>query len=147
MTRPGIGEIKRFAKTYLSTMDPEQAAAAIGAKDGAALLAKREFAEQIDRQRRLLHGQLRPEDVVRYLGTLAFGRCNDCVKLALEDAPEVEKLDLRLLSEIKRNEKGTVEVKLLDRLEILEQLQRLMGANSAATDQLLAAMTAACEER
>ena len=58
---------------------------------------------------------MRREDVVRRLAELAFGKANDCVRLALEDHPKVGRLDLSLLSEVKRNEKGTVEIKLIDR--------------------------------
>ena len=45
----------------------------------------------------------------------------------LEEKPELEELDLSLLSEVKRNEKGTVEIKLVDRLAVLEQLAALAG--------------------
>lgn len=71
---------------------------------------------------RIREGQVHKRDVTRRLAELAFGRANDCVKLALEDAPELDKLDLSLLSEVKRNEKGTVEIRLIDRLQALEQL-------------------------
>ena len=72
--------------------------------------------------RRIRRGEVRREDVVRRMAELAFGKANDCVKLALEDAPCLDELDLSLLSEVKRNEKGTVEIKLIDRLRALEQL-------------------------
>ncbi len=71
---------------------------------------------------RIRDGQIRRQDVTRRLAELAFGKANDCVRLALEDDPRVDKLDLSLLSEVKRNEKGTVEIKLIDRLRALEQL-------------------------
>jgi len=73
-------------------------------------------------RQRIREGQVHKRDVTRRLAELAFGRANDCVKLALEDAPELDKLDLSLLSEVKRNEKGTVEIRLIDRLQALEQL-------------------------
>ena len=71
---------------------------------------------------RIRSGNICREDVIRRLAELAFGKANDCVRLALEDEPTVSKLDLSLLSEIKRNEKGTVEIKLIDRLKALEHL-------------------------
>ena len=71
---------------------------------------------------RIRAGEVRRQDVTRRLAELAFGKANDCVRLALEDAPSLDKLDLSLLSEVKRNEKGTVEIKLIDRLKALEQL-------------------------
>ncbi len=73
-------------------------------------------------KQRIQLGKVSRNDVIRRLAELAFGKANDCVRLALEDDPELTKLDLSLLSEIKRNEKGTVEIKLIDRLKALEQL-------------------------
>jgi hypothetical protein len=71
---------------------------------------------------RIRGGEIRRRDVTRRLAELAFGKANDCVRLALEDDPSLDKLDLSLLSEVKRNDKGTVEIKLIDRLRALEQL-------------------------
>lgn len=76
---------------------------------------------------RIRSGEVKRKDVVRRLAELAYGSCNDCVRLVLEEMPDLGQLDLSLLSEVKRNEKGTVEVKLVDRLRILEQLERLTG--------------------
>lgn len=76
-------------------------------------------------QQRIHSGQVTREDVARRLAEIAFGKANDCVKLVLEDAPKVGRLDLSLLSEVKRNDKGTVEVRLIDRLRALEQLALL----------------------
>ena len=73
-------------------------------------------------RRRIRTGTVSRQDVTRRLAELAFGRANDCVRLVLEDAPNLEALDLSLLSEVKRNEKGTVEIRLIDRLQALEQL-------------------------
>ena len=70
--------------------------------------------------KRIRNGKLTKEDVARRLAELAFGKANDCVRLVLEEGVAVEKLDLSLLSEVKRNEKGTVEVRLVDRLKALE---------------------------
>ena len=74
-------------------------------------------------KQRIQTGKIRREDVTRRLAELAFGKANDCVRLALEDEPRLDKLDLSLLSEVKRNDKGTVEIKLIDRLQALEQLR------------------------
>ena len=71
---------------------------------------------------RIRYGEIRRRDVTRRLAELAFGKANDCVRLALEDDPSLDRLDLSLLSEVKRNDKGTVEIKLIDRLRALEQL-------------------------
>ena len=82
---------------------------------------KRKNAEK-ELQNRIRSGEVRRQDVTRRLAELAFGKANDCVRLALEDDPILDKLDLSLLSEVKRNDKGTVEIKLIDRLRALEQL-------------------------
>ena len=82
--------------------------------------------------KRIRAGTLTREDVARRLAELAFGRANDCVKLVLEEDAVIEGLDLSLLTELKRNEKGTLEVHLVDRLKALEQLANL--AQSQGTD-------------
>ena len=79
---------------------------------------------------RIRSGTVSRADVTRRLAELAFGKANDCVRLALEDAPKLGKLDLSLLSEVKRNDKGTVEIKLIDRLQALEQLAAVAGEES-----------------
>lgn len=74
------------------------------------------------------------EDVVRRLGELAYGKANDAVKLVfLEpgDCGAVDGLDLTLLSEVRRNEKGMVEVKLCDRIRALELLAGLTEEKAA----------------
>jgi hypothetical protein len=57
---------------------------------------------------------------------MAEGRSNDVAKLAFleaENAEEkMEQMDLTELVELKRSEKGAVEVKLVDRLRALELL-------------------------
>ena len=80
---------------------------------------------------RVRSGDVHRADVVRRLAELAFGKANDCVRLVLEEGADLSGLDLSLLSEVKRNDKGMVEVKLLDRLEALAQLGQLVGEESA----------------
>ena len=89
---------------------------------------------------RIRSGKVLRQDVTRRLAELAFGKANDCVRLALEDDPQLGKLDLSLLSEVKRNDKGTVEIKLIDRLRALEQLAAVAGENSEDLDQFLRAL-------
>jgi hypothetical protein len=91
-------------------------------------------------RKRIRDGNIRRQDVVRRMAELAFGKANDCVRLVLEDDPLVEKLDLSLLSEVKRNEKGTVEIKLIDRLKALEQLAAVAGEGSDELEQFLTAL-------
>ena len=89
---------------------------------------------------RIRTGKVSREDVTRRLAELAFGRANDCVRLALEDAPDLQSLDLSLLSEVKRNEKGTVEIRLIDRLRALEQLAAVAKEENTDLEAFLQVM-------
>ncbi len=93
-----------------------------------------------DLKSRIRSGDIRQRDVTRRLAELAFGRANDCVRLALEDDPRLDKLDLSLLSEVKRNDKGTVEIKLIDRLRALEQLALFAEEEKTDLESFLAAL-------
>ncbi len=85
-------------------------------------------------------GAVTRQDVARRLAELAFGRANDCVRLVLEEQPPLESLDLSLLSEVRRNDKGTVEIRLIDRLQALEQLAMLTEADNSGMEAFLRAM-------
>ena len=100
---------------------------------------KRKNAEK-ELQQRIRSGEVRRQDVTRRLAELAFGKANDCVRLALEDEPSLDKLDLSLLSEVKRNDKGTVEIKLIDRLRALEQLADVAEEESSDMEAFLQAL-------
>ena len=80
------------------------------------------------------------ERVRRALRKLAFGKANDCVKLALCEDVDIEKLDLSLLTEIRRSERGTVEVKLLDRIKVLEQLAQMAEGGDEKAEEFLQAL-------
>ena len=91
-------------------------------------------------RQRIRSGEVRRQDVTRRLAELAFGKANDCVRLALEDDPRLDKLDLSLLSEVKRNDKGTVEIKLIDRLRALEQLAEVAEEDNSDMETFLQAL-------
>ena len=95
---------------------------------------------------RIQSGRIRREDVTRRLAELAFGQPNDCVRLALEEMPDLQTLDLSRLSEIKRNEKGMVEIKLIDRLRALEQLSQSAAEDPAQMEEFLRALQSAAME-
>lgn len=95
---------------------------------------------QSELKKRIRSGKLKREDVARRLAELAFGKANDCVKLALEEGAVVDKLDLSLLSEVKRNDKGTVEIRLVDRLKALEQLALLAEEDGTDLESFLQAL-------
>lgn len=89
---------------------------------------------------RIRSGKLKREDVARRLAELAFGRANDCVKLVLQEDAQLGKLDLSLLSEVRRSEKGAVEVRLVDRLKALEQLAVLAEGDGSDLESFLKAL-------
>ena len=91
-------------------------------------------------KKRIQTGEVDRQDVTRRLAELAFGKANDCVRLVLEDAPDLQSLDLSLLSEVKRNEKGTVEIRLIDRLRALEQLAAVAKEENTDLDAVLQVM-------
>lgn len=95
---------------------------------------------------RIRSGEIHRQDVTRRLAELAFGKANDCVRLALEDEPRLDKLDLSLLSEVKRNDKGTVEIKLIDRLRALEQLAEVAEEDKGEIDAFLQALQGGGEQ-
>ena len=80
------------------------------------------------------------EKIRQQLRKMAFGKPNDCVKLALCEDVDIEKLDLSMLTEIKRSEKGTVEIKLLDRTKVLEQLAALADGGDDGAERFLQAL-------
>ena len=91
-------------------------------------------------KQRIREGRLRREDVLRRLAELAFGQPNDCVRLALEELPDLKGLDLSLLSEIKRSDKGMVEIRLVDRVKVLERLAQAMEDEGDGVGELLRAL-------
>ena len=90
--------------------------------------------------KRIRSGSLTREDVARRLAELAFGKANDCVRLVLDDDAKLDGLDLSLLTELKRNDKGTLEVRLVDRLRALEQLAVLAQSSGTDLESFLQAM-------
>ena len=65
------------------------------------------------------------QQVLREMMDLAMGRANDAVKLAFlgeEQVEEIDRMDLRALTELKRHGNGAVEIKLVDKILALETL-------------------------
>ncbi len=74
---------------------------------------------------------------------LAMGRANDAVKLAYLDQDglsQIDGLDLRCLTEFKRSSNGAVEVKLTDRVAVLEKLLEQQKAEEDGLGAFLEAM-------
>ena len=137
---------RRFCEGYLRTLDPRRAAEGCGRRDGWALLEEPGVQAELERMREVQAGEIRREDAVRRLAELAFGRANDCVRLVLEQDPRLNRLDLSLLSEVKRSEKGAVEVRLIDRLRALEQLAQMAEDDNTDLEAFLKALQGGEEE-
>lgn len=91
-------------------------------------------------EKRIKAGKVTRSDVARRLAELAFGKANDCVQLVLGEDVAVEGLDLSLLTELRRSEKGALEVRLVDRLRALEQLANLAENEGTDLESFLQAM-------
>lgn len=76
----------------------------------------------------------KPDSPDALLEKLAVSSPNDAVKLLFlneEDLSLLDGLDLSLLTEMKRNANGTVEIKLLDKLEVIRELNELRRSETA----------------
>lgn len=111
----------RFARAYLATMDMEKAAKEIGGKAPGELPEK--YAEAIRVCRQNLSDAICREDIIRRLVQIGFRSGEECMEI-LEG--NTERLDLSLVSELKRNSNGTVEIKLIDRVAVLKLLLELL---------------------
>jgi len=91
--------------------------------------------------------------IISKLGEMALGCGSDAVRLAFMDPETAEfsvgSLDLSMLSELKRNANGTVEVKLLNRLDALELLSKLVseGGSQSAAEDFFRALSGAAEAK
>lgn len=97
--------------------------------------------------------KIKDRDILGKLAEIAFGKGNDAVKLAFFDICEnmevVDGLDLTMLSEVKRGSNGAVEIKLLNRLEALELLAKLVdcgGNKGNSTKDFFTALDTAARD-
>lgn len=78
------------------------------------------------------------DDVMNRIGRLAFGKANDAVKLVFLDPDNrelIDGLDLSMVSEVKRGANGAVEVKLLNRITLLELLASLVEPQTVKNNE------------
>ena len=90
------------------------------------------------------------KNVIKLLGEIALGRSNDVVKLAFMNPDEngcgIDELDLKMLSEIRRSTNGSVELKLLNRLEALKtMLEAVDGEPGEEATAFLSALSGGSE--
>lgn len=81
------------------------------------------------------------EDVIRRLARLGFGTGKECAVL-LEGQWDEKELDLSLVSEVKRSANGTMEIKLIDRVSILNRLLELLKTEEDGAEAFLRALQA-----
>lgn len=117
------GELDRFCREFLLSMDPNRAAKSVEREDGYALLRLTAVEERLKWMRRMELPTR--QDVLRRLGQMAFGRVSDAAKLANREMLESGELDLSDVAELKITDKGT-EMKLIDRVQALETLWGLL---------------------
>lgn len=142
---------KSFARAFSHCFDAKTAAILIGIPPDEALSEGQRLISQPAVRRRIEKHcleKLRLYDSVRAgLEKIAFGRCNDAVLLAFTQkealSPSLtDGLDLSLISAIKRDKDGGVDIKLYDRLKALEALIRLdeAGSSESAAQSFLSAL-------
>lgn len=85
-------------------------------------------------------------DAIQELAKLIKSRSNDCARLALEENPPTENLDLSLLQEVRRTSGGAIEVRLVDRLKALELMVRLLDEDSSAAEDFFAELDKAADK-
>ena len=112
-----------FCRFFVICRDSREAAAKAGfafpERSGMRLLGKQAVLTEIDR----LSEQVKTAaSAVDGLRRIAFGSVTDAIKLVLGEEPlELEGLDLFMVSEIKKTDKG-VEIKFYDRIKALSEL-------------------------
>lgn len=81
--------------------------------------------------------------VLKRMERLAAVRVNDAVKLAFLDSGQTEAidgLDLSALTEFKRSGNGTVEIRLTDRMAVLERVAALLADQDDRAEEFFRAM-------
>jgi len=127
----------RFAAEYLLTMNLEKAARAAGYEPSAELLEK--CRGELSRQRELLSAEITGEDVLRRLQRLGFGTGEELEGIL---SGEMEGLDLSMVSEVKRGSNGTVELKLINRVDLLLRLWEILQHQEDGAEEFLKSLQA-----
>ncbi len=95
----------------------------------------------------MLNQSLTRADAIRALAKLIRSRSNDCARLALEENPPTERLDLSLLQEVRRGSNGAIEVRLVDKLKAIELMAHLIEEDSSGAEDFFAALNESAEKR
>lgn len=90
------------------------------------------------------------DDVLRRLERLADQKSNDAVKLAFlteERMEEIDQMDLRALTELKRHGNGAVEIKLIDKVLALEKLCEIAHKGGDGAEHFFRALESSARNR
>lgn len=116
---------RKFCRSFLDTGSISEAEKASGIKkDGCELIGDSEIIQEIERLSKL---QCQSLNLLAKAGLkrLAMGGISDAVSLIYMDKPDREKLrdmDLFMISEIRRQKDGNMEIKFFDRFKALDKL-------------------------
>lgn len=115
---------KAFCKCFIDTGSIAEAEKFANVKDGSKLLGDSDIVQEIERLSKL---QCQGMNVLARAGLkrLALGGISDAVSLIYMDKPDRERLrdmDLFMISEIRRQKDGHMEIKFFDRFKALDKL-------------------------
>ena len=146
---------KRFARFFADCHDIRLSAMLCGCSsetaysEGLELLRCKSVRRQINRA--YSERQKLSDDIRTGLEKIAFGRCNDAVKLAFSESDfsgkQIDLMELFCISSIKRDKDGGVDIKLTDRTKALELLMKLdeVCSDTESAEDFLAALKKDCE--
>jgi hypothetical protein len=115
---------KAFCRSFVDTGSIDKAELASGTRDGSKLLSDENIVQEIERLSKL---QCQGMNILARAGLkrLAMGSISDAVSLIYMEKPDREKLrdmDLFMISEIRRQKDGHMEIKFFDRFKALDKL-------------------------
>ncbi len=87
--------------------------------------------------------KIKKADLMSMLYDLCFGSCNDAARLLYLEADKMEtlgELDLRLVSELKRNTNGSIEIKLAGRTDLIQLLSDMLEDDSSGIENFFGAI-------
>lgn len=113
-----------FCRYYVACRNSREAAARAGfafpERSGMRLMARETVRQEIQRLSEQGRGTVSATDGLK---RIAFGSVTDAVRLILSSEPQdLESIDLFMVSEIKRTDKGAMEIKFFDRIKALQTL-------------------------
>lgn len=141
-----------FCRWYCATGNPREAAVRAGYTEapeekGLELLSKEHILKKLKGELECERELLRVK-AIKGLERIAFGSVSDPVRLICDEsitAAELERLDLFMISEIKKPKDGAMEIKFFDRLKALERLAQESDGSSDCAAPLYRALNDAAK--